>query len=285
MNYYILLAFIPLFAWALGDFFIQRTTRKIGNIQTLFFIALLSTPTLLPFIYRQVLELNISQIGSLLSLSFLIFVYAILLFQAFKIGKLSVLESVVSLELPIAVGLAALVLGERLGTFQIFLFLVIFFGILLSTFKRENHGKIYLEKGFYLALASAGLSALTDFYIGVSAQNISPVVTIWFTHATLLIVCTLILVKEKKLGDVWIDVKNHPYLIFFMSFFDNIAWLGFAYAVTKISISLTVTISECYIILAALMGYIFNKEKLSGNQKIGATIALTSVIILSFISK
>lgn len=285
MNYIILLAFVPLFAWALGDFFIQRSTRKIGTIQSLFFIALLSTPTLIPFIYKDILSLTVTEVGTLFSLSILIFVYSIVLFQAFKVGKLSVLESIIALELPISVGLASLILGEKMSTLQVVLFILIFLGIFFTTFKNKIKGRVLLEKGFYLALASAGLAALVDFYIGVSAQKISPFITIWFTHATLLLICFLILLYERKLGAIIEDIKTHPFLILAQSFFDNLGWLSYAYAVTYLPISLTLIISECYIIIAALLGYFFNKEKLTRNQKIGATVALISVTILSFISK
>jgi drug/metabolite transporter (DMT)-like permease len=280
----ILLAFIPLFAWTFGDFFIQKTTKKIGSVQSLFFITALTFPFLLPFVYSDLFNLTITQFGSLVSLSILIFVYAILLFQALKVGKLSVLESVIALELPITVGLSVSVLGEQMTLLQILLFFVICFGIFLSTVQK-HHKKIFLEKGFYLALASTGLSALTNFYIGVSSQSISPFITIFFTHTFMALLCLIILIYNNEYKTLIPNLRKYPGIIFAQSIFDNIGWIGYAYAVTVLSISLTVTISETYIIFAALLGYYVNKEKLSRNQKIGIMLSLISVILLSMIGK
>lgn len=281
MNPLILLAFIPMIGWALGDFFIQRSTKKIGNIESLFFICLLSTVVLTPFVGGSIFTLTISQMGTLFSLSILIFIFAMLLFQAFKVGKLSVLESVVGLELPVTVGLSVLILGEVMSGIQIFLFALICFGIFLATIQK-HHQKVYLEKGFYLALGAAGLSALTNFYIGVSSQEISPFITIWFTHLVLGIICILILFYERKFLTLFSNFRKYPKEITLESIADNIGWISYAYTVTVLPISLTVTISESYIILAALLGYWFNKEKLTTKQKFGSAITLVSVVILSF---
>ena len=109
MSFYLLLPLIPLFGWALGDFFIQKTVRKTSALESIFFICITFTPVVFPLIYKDLVNINITQLFSLIGLSVVNFIYAFSLFKAFKIAKLSVVESIVALELPITVGLAVTV--------------------------------------------------------------------------------------------------------------------------------------------------------------------------------
>jgi drug/metabolite transporter (DMT)-like permease len=285
MDTKILLAFIPFVFWALGDFFIQKTTRKIGVIRSLFYIGITSSIFALPFVYKELLSITISDFGILTMLGMVTFIYAIFLFRAFKVGKLSVVESIVALELPLTVGFSAALLGEKLNPTEILLFFVICFGIFLATFKVRIHKKLFLEKGFLLALGSSALSAFVNFYTGYTAQTISPLLSIYITHLTLTIICFAIIIFSRELKEIIHDLKTHPYLILLESLCDNIAWFGYAYAVLYTSIAITITISESYIILAALLGYFVNKEKLTTNQKIGAVITLTAVVLLTYVTQ
>ncbi|MBU3978359.1 EamA family transporter [Patescibacteria group bacterium] len=49
----ILFAFIALFSWGIGDFLIQKSTRKFGDWLALFYICAFSTVVLLPFVYKD----------------------------------------------------------------------------------------------------------------------------------------------------------------------------------------------------------------------------------------
>lgn len=287
MNLGVLLAFIPFFGWGIGDFLIQKSTRTIGTNKTLFSIGALSTPLLLPFIWKELLSLNLQNHLSLIILSFFVLAYAVILFRAFKVGKLSVVESIVALELPFAVAMATVFLGERLLFVELVLFLIICAGVALASVKKVEHlhyHKHFLERGVWLALAAALLAAIVDLFIGTVAQSISPLLTIWYQHAFLVLACGAWLTLRGEWKSYFQDLKTHPYLIFGQSLFDNIAWIGFAYAVTSISISLTLTISEGYIIVAALLGHFSNHEKLRSHQMLGAGLAIPAVIALAFIS-
>ena len=53
----VLFALGALIFWGLGDFLIQRSTRKVGNWETLFIITLFGTVILIPFIYKDLYSL------------------------------------------------------------------------------------------------------------------------------------------------------------------------------------------------------------------------------------
>lgn len=69
-----------------------------------------------------------------------------------------------------------------------------------------------------------------------------------------------------------------------MSISDNIAWIGYAFAMTLIPIAIATGLSESSCIVAVLLGIFINKERLQTHQKVGLVIALTSAMVLAFIT-
>src|SRR4051812_39264951 len=118
----IALAFIAMLAWGLGDFSIQRSARKIGDWETLFVITLFGTLVLLPFVWKSLpgLVSGVSPAESILILAGVVLTVAAMLhFEGFKRGKLSVLEPLISFEIPSASILAFFVLGDHVTWIQI----------------------------------------------------------------------------------------------------------------------------------------------------------------------
>jgi drug/metabolite transporter (DMT)-like permease len=142
-------------------------------------------------------------------------------------------------------------------------------------------GKKLFERGILIALVAAVLSACANYSIGATAQQVSPLMAIWYSHAVIGFICLVGLLIKGQLKETLHDFHAHPYLITGQSVCDNGAWIGYAYAVTYLPISLVITISESYIILAALLGYWIGGERLHIHQKIGAAVALPAVILFA----
>jgi drug/metabolite transporter (DMT)-like permease len=280
----LLFAFVALLGWGFGDFFIQKTTRIIGVYKTLFLICAGAAVVLLPFVYDEVFSYTRGDYQAILFLSGVIFVYALVIFQAFERGKLSVVEAIVAFELPLTVTLGVFVGGETLTPVQIALFFLIFLGIALAAASRLDHLHIHkriFEKGVSWAFAAAFLSALTNFFVGSYSQHMSPLFVIWATHSMLAVLCGAYILYRGDFRSLWTAVKQHPVPVIGQSIFDNAAWIGYAFATTMIPISLTVMVSESYIALAALLGYFLGREQLNKHQVIGAIIAFVGVALLT----
>jgi uncharacterized membrane protein len=197
----IYLSLVPLFSWALGDFFIQKSSRAMSGARTLFYLCVFSTFFFLPWVDVRGVFQN-ENFYFLIFTGIFGFIYAITLFQAFKIAKLSVVESVIAMELPLTVFLATTFSGETISSRNFFILSLIFIGILF-TVSKENifaritkhfkaRKKMLLEKGFYLALASVTLSAVFNYLVGYSGlQSESTISAIWLIHIGIG-VCTFI---------------------------------------------------------------------------------------------
>ena len=87
----ILFAFCAMLFWAFGDFLIQRSTRKIGDLESLAIIGIIGSIMLLPFVFHDLKLIFSTQNVVLLSvLGVFTFVTSILNFEALKEGKLSI---------------------------------------------------------------------------------------------------------------------------------------------------------------------------------------------------
>lgn len=282
----LLFSFFAFLGWGIGDFLIQKSTRKINAIRTLFYISSSSSMILLPFIYKNIFLLTYENIFLLFITSIVLFVYAIILFNAFRVGKLGIVEPIISFELLVTILLSVFIGGEILkGKLLLPVFMIIL-GIFLTSGGKINiiKHKYILEKGSLLAITAAILSGLSNFLIGSNAGKIDPILTIWFTHLILGISCFFIMFFKNEIYEIKHDLKTHPYLIIASSFFDNLAWVSYAVAATLIPIYLVVTISESYIILAILLGYLLNKEKMKQHQKIGMFIVIPAMLYLCYIT-
>jgi drug/metabolite transporter (DMT)-like permease len=107
----ILLAFIAMFSWGVGDFLIQKSTRRLStpfkrfrafltrnNDErystwiVLFYICGFGTLVLTPFVWREIGLLSMREVGFLSLVGVVMLGAALFDFRALKIGKISVVE-------------------------------------------------------------------------------------------------------------------------------------------------------------------------------------------------
>ena len=283
----ILLAVMALAGWASGDFMIQRVTRRVGTIKALFCIAAVGAIVLAPFAAPHFGAIFVKSNLLILVLAVCVtFFAAIFDFDALHDGKLAVVEPVIGLELPIVVLLSIIFRGESLTFLQISAIIVIFIGVTLTVTQRKFHWhrKIVLEKGFIFAGIGAVGMALTNFLYAVSSQASSAIFTVWFIHTVIAVVCFVILVRRRVVHTIFDDIKKYPAGILAMAVADNVAWLAYGLAATRIPISIATPVSENYIALALILGVVVNHEKFRKHQYAGAALAIAGLCTLALIS-
>jgi len=289
----IVFAFVAFLAWGFGDFTIQRSARRIGSLPALFAITVFGAVVLLPFVWHDLPELFST--GRIVAIGFLTVVVttitAIFEFEAFRKGKMAVIEPVMSFELVLTVGIGILILKESTSLAQLLLTLTVFTGILLTVLHRTprhwwqvwRHRSV-LEKGVILAALGAVAMSLVNILTGVFSQDTNPWVAIWFIHTCIAVFLAVWFTGQLRWRQIGRDIRKNAKLLLTMSIFDNAAWLAFAASVLYIPISLSIAISESYIALASLLGIIWNKEKLQTHQVIGMVLTITAAVALAVVS-
>ena len=284
----ILFAFGALFAWGLGDFLIQRSARQFGKWAALFYVTAIGAIALLPFVWGdlKVVFSSPDDLFILLITSVIILFAALFDFEALRAGKLSVIEPIFAFEVPITVGLAAIILGERLMPAQYLLMVLLLIGIFLVATRHFHHYRtIHLEKGVWAAVfATIGMGVI-NFLFGVAAREISPLMINWFTSVFLAVATLIAIIGKSDTGQLKRDWHSSKRLITSVGIIDNLAWVFYAYATLYIPIAIATGISESYIALASGLGLMLNREKLKPHQFFGLILAVMAVITLAFITK
>ena len=106
----------------------------------------------------------------------------------------------------------------------------------------------------------------------------------WFTSIFIAIVALIYLASTSRMKEIGDGFKGEGSLILSVSFFDNLAWVAFSYAMLFIPIAIATGISEGYIAFAGLLGLVFNKEKLGRHQWIGFSLVVISIVLLALIT-
>ncbi|MFA5987300.1 MAG: DMT family transporter [Candidatus Paceibacterota bacterium] len=287
----IALSFVAMLCWGFGDFLIQKSARKIGDWETLFIITFVGTIILLPFVggsFGQLFSSGDNLTWSILvGAALVMFVAALFDFEALRIGKITVVEPIWSTEVVASALLAFIVIGEELGLAQIILILALISGLVVVSMKERDHLKLkhfFVEKGVVLAFIAAMTMGVANFLIGWGSRIADPILSNFFVNVIITVLTGSYLLWHKKMGKLIRDVKESPNLLTTMAISDNVAWIAFAYAMSLAPIGIAVALSESYIIVAVLLGFMVSKERLQRHQKLGIVWAICAAVILSVIT-
>lgn len=271
--------------WGGGDFLIQRTTRQIGNWETVFLIGLFGTILLTPFVYQDVVRyLSAASIIAVLAVASIFGLVASLFdFESLKKGKIAAVEPILALEIPTVAVLSLIFLKEVLSLLELFLIAVIIIGLVLVSLRGRNFkllGSKGLEKGVILMTIAAILMGGTAFFVGYGSRITNPLFVNWFVALIATVFMAAYLFFKGTLPRLVKNVLKSPKLVFTTCLFDNLAWISFAAAVLFIPITIAMTLSENFIAVAVLLGLIVNREMLRLHQKIGFVLALAGTVVL-----
>ena len=282
------LAFVAMLCWGFGDFLIQRSARKLGDWETLFVITFFGVVVLLPFVYKNIGSLFVGSNTNLLILvsSALVLLCAALLnFEGFKRGKISVLEPLMSFEIPAAALLAFFFLGDNISWMQIFVIIILIINLFLVSFRGRFLSKNFLlEKGVIIFLFGAILMGSADFLLGWGSRVTDPLLANFVLNVIMASVSFIFIVFRGGISKLVSDIKKNPAQVLAMSITDNVAWIAYSFAMVLVPIAIATGLSESSIIIAVLLGLFVNKEKLQRHQKIGLVGAIVSAIVLAFIT-
>ncbi|KKR28060.1 MAG: hypothetical protein UT61_C0058G0002 [Candidatus Woesebacteria bacterium GW2011_GWA1_39_8] len=282
------LAFVAMLSWGVGDFFIQRSVRKVGDWEALFFVAFFGVLFLLPFCYKTIVPVFVGNLEAILVITILcvvLFIAAILDFEALRVGKLATVEPIWSFEVPVSALLAFLIIGEKINLFQILLIISLLIGLALVSLKNNfNFHKFIFEKGTIIAFFAAVLMGGANFLMGWSSRLSDPITANFLSDIFIVIITGLYLLFTGRFTNLLRDFKTNKKILLFMSIPDKVAWVAFAFAMSLAPIAIVVALSESYIIIAVILGLAINKEKIKSHQKFGLILALFSAIVLASVT-
>lgn len=280
----VIFAFLAMICWGFGDFFIQKTTRKVGCIESLALIGIIGTVGLFPLVVKEInLLFYPSNLLLLIFLGLVTFIVGLCDFEALKRGKLSIIDVILEIELPVTIVFSFIFFKETLSLEQFFVISLIFIGIILIAIKSFSRKIIKLEKGVLIAVFAAIGMGLVNFLTATGSKSISPIMVIWTPWFVFTVLCLMLIIKREGLTKFISNSKKFKVLILSMGIFDTLAWLFYALAVLKTEISITTAITESYPAIALALGVLINKEKVNWYQYFGGCLALAASFALAFL--
>jgi uncharacterized membrane protein len=271
----------------------------VGWLETMWWIYVGSFIFLLPFVIKNLMAITWLDFAILAILGLATFFSVVTHFKALEIGKLSVVEIILSFELPLTIILGVVFLNNQLFFYQIALIATLFSGVALLSidFNRMHRRwfqflffwqkkRIVLERGVILAILTAILLSLTSFFTAVGATRLDPILVIWLSWTLGGIVCLAYLGYQKKIKSTLKGGSANWRLILIMVIVDIAAWLFFTYSLSAgEELVVVAAITGSYVVIAMLLGLRFNKEKIRGWQYVGAGVAFTASILIGIFSK
>lgn len=294
-NFSILFSFLAMICWGTGDFFAQKTVRKIGDFKALLWINFLGGLALTPFVIKDFpLIFSGWNLVSLLALSLIQLLYGLFLFKAYDKGKLSVVEIVMIGELPLTIILGLVFFGEHLTLLQLLVVIAIIFGVFLvsksqSTWRDKLKillfGRKFLwEKGVFMAVFAVLFSSVYNFFTAFNSREISAFTAVWFPWLlSSLFLIVYVFFKEDFSAFLQTSKKSYR-LILSASLLDTLGWLFFALAVVSENLSIITAIVSGYAVISMFLGVRFNREKIGTWQYVGAAVVLTGAVVMSFLT-
>lgn len=278
----IIFAFCAMLCWAVGDFFIQHSTRRVGNIEIMAIIGIVGSIGLLPFVFSELKLLSSIQNLVLVSvLGIITFVMSVVDFEALKEGKLSVVEVILEIELPVTVVLSVIFFRESILLYQFGIMLIMLLGLILIATKSFSHWKAKLERGAVLALLAAFLMGLTNFLTAKSSRSVSPLMAVWVPWVIFTVISIIIIIKRGDIKRFGANIMQFKWLLLVTGIIDTVSWIFYAYATHNYDVAIITAITECYPAVAMFLGLWLNKEHIKWYQYVGAVLALAGSIILA----
>lgn len=276
-------AFIAILGWGLGDFLIARSARKLGDWEALFWIVVFASVVLFPFVSGALNALTTYDWFVLTLTSCVILAASLLDFEALRVGKISVVEPIFAMEVPVTVALATFVAKEHLAAAQLALIAFLLIGIVLVSNKRI--GQLHMrtiEKGVWIALLTTIGMGTANFLFGFGSRATDPLMITWFTSVFMTIATFCYLLRTRQAWKLLASLRRNHWLIAAVGMADTAAWVGYSASALYIPIGIATGLTESYIALAALLGLVFNGERIRLHQKIGLVVAMIAAIALAF---
>lgn len=279
-------AFITYFSWGIGDIFGTIATRKIGGYNNTFYVTAIgfSLSTLyVPFALTDLDKFTPLSLFISIMLAILEPAILILFYEGLRKGNAAIVGTVASSFFAVSILLSILFLGESISPSQTIFIIIIFLGIILSSFnfKQLKNKNILLDPGVPYAVAAMILWGIYFTFIKIPVKEVG-----WFWPGYIsLVTFPLVLVFMKFKGlklvkpsrKIFISLVLSALLIYIGGFSYNLA-------ISRGLVAVVAPIAGSAATLFALLAFLVFKDPITRQQIAGIIITLIGIVLLSVFS-
>lgn len=283
----IIFAVISYLGWGIGDIFGTIATRKIGAYQTTFWYLLLQIPLfgIFAFFFTDklanltigVLIINIF-LGILGTVGFLAF------YEGLRIGNASLVGTIVASFAAVTVILSLIFLKESLTAVQTTAIIIIFFGLITSTFNFNElrRGEVKLGKGVLFAIIAMLVWGIYWAFIKIPVEQIGWFWPIFISLTSFPLVP--LFMKYRKIQLELASFKRALLPLLLNAILLGIAAFSFNFAIDINLTAIVAPIAGSYPTLFVLLAFLIFKDPITRQQVVGIVTTLIGIVLLSIFS-
>lgn len=273
--------------WGTADFLAAKSSRKIGNVLTLFYMQIVGFCIALIYFLANLSSFNMNEIPKsivlLIIIGFLQTIAYLAYYKGLEKGELSLVSPIGSSYVMIVVILAVIFLRESLKIPDVAAIILIILGIILVSINLKDAQMI--KKLHMFAGAKQGLIAMLGW--GISMFLIVPASKAlgWFLPVFLfrlfgiLFLSFYIFIKKQSLKTN--SQHSLSVLILLVGVLDVVAFFSYSLGVAKEYTSIVAPVAACFPVVSIILARIFLKEKLALNQLFGVAAIIIGLVLIS----
>lgn len=276
-----------LFGWGVCDFLAALSSRKIGNVRSLFWMTgggLLLMLFFLPLSHLSIPSPTRLSWVMLITAGFMQATGGLAFYKALTVGKVSLASPVSASWSMWTVVLSVVFLGETLTRLQPYgIILVILGTILVST----NIGELLKESKFIFSDPGVKFAVAASVLWGTSFVIYSPVVRTYGWLIPSILLRSLILISV-VLWSIFMKTKlsfkpekKDMMLLGVMSIVDVVAYFGYSLGLEKGLTAIVSPVAAAFPLITILLARIILKEKPVANQFVGVVGIILGIILLA----
>lgn len=283
----ILAGLLSMFAWGVADFLAAKSTRKVGNVLTLFWMQIVGFLVASIYFLINLSSFNIATVPRFFTILMIVgllqLIANLFFYKGFKEGQVSLVSPIGSSWAMVTVILSVMFLREAPQPIQIMGILLTFIGLILASINIKELFEI--KKLTVLAGVREGIIAmigwgLSFFLIVPASQALDWFLPVYiFRFSTLLFLTLYIFFKKLPLKTSLKPSLAALYLP--IGFLSIVAPFSYSFGVGGEYASIVAPIAASSPLITIVLARIFLKEKITLNQASGIAAIITGIILIS----
>lgn len=281
-----ILVMIP---WGLVDIFTKKGIDKVGPYVSTVYFQIFSFLTVIPLLFYDstIPELSLSRVGMVIILSIMDMTGFIILFKAYEIGKVSILNPITS-SFAILAGIISFVFfGENFSQIKFLAFIVIILGILLTAIDlkgiKDGLQSRDFAKGVPLAIICF---TIWGIYVPLWDRLIEGEgwVVLSLMSKIIMFLFALFFTTVIKKQSIKITGKRIYTILIIAGILDGLGSIAFNWGLNNSKeTSILAALASAYPLVLIIAAYFILKEKISSNQYFGIFLIVAGIILSSLI--
>ena len=282
----ILFAIVSMLSWGTADFFAKKVIDKIGYATTLVFNLSVSLGPILVFavLFSKIPAITTGFVSITVAAGVLGITGYIFLYRGFQKGKVSLVSPISASWAVITTLLAVFLFKEELTLLQIIGIVVVFVGVFLTSTNLAE-----LKKSIKHVRYNGVMDGIISMVAwGIAYALIKPVVAIAGPIMALFllrVVATTTLFSWVGLSKTRISLSTKLAFLFLVivSALDTLGFATYNVGITTEFVSIVGPVAATYPAVTIVLAYLFLKERMASNQKIGIVAILAGLALISLV--